>query len=76
LGWARSGRVGLGSGFLVTIFRLDRVMLGYFLRSRLVREIKFLGPLPRSIRSVEHKLFTKIITRMDRKLRDEFIKSN
>jgi hypothetical protein len=35
-----------------------------------------LGPLSRSIRCIEHILFIKIITRMDKKLRDESIKSN
>jgi hypothetical protein len=35
--------------------------------------MKLLDPLSRSIRCVERKLFTKIITRMDWKLRDESI---
>jgi hypothetical protein len=33
-------------------------------------------PKIQSIRSIERMLVTKIITLMDRKLRDEFIKSN
>jgi hypothetical protein len=40
----------------------------------LVRGMKLLGSLSRSIRCIERTLFTKIITRMDRKLRDESIK--
>jgi hypothetical protein len=43
------------------------------LRALLVCELKLLGPLLRSIRSIKRRLFTKIITRMDRKLRDESI---
>jgi hypothetical protein len=35
-----------------------------------------LGPLPRSIRSIESTEVTKIITQIDRKLQDESIKSN
>jgi hypothetical protein len=42
----------------------------------LVGEVKLLGPLSRSIRSIERKLVTKIITRIDRKLRAESIKPN
>jgi hypothetical protein len=38
---------------------------------RLVRELKILGPLSKSIRSIECKLVKKIITRMDWRLRDE-----
>jgi hypothetical protein len=37
---------------------------GHFVR-RLVREVKLLGPLSKSIRSIEHRPFIKIITRMD-----------
>jgi hypothetical protein len=40
----------------------------------LVRGMKLLGSLSRSIRCIERTLFTKIITRMDRKLRNESIK--
>jgi hypothetical protein len=50
-------------------------LLKSFLRVRLVRKLKLLGPLSRSIRSIQPKLLTKIITRMDMKLRDESIKS-
>jgi hypothetical protein len=46
------------------------------LRPRLVREVKLLCPLSRYIRSIECRLFTKKITRINRKLRDESIKSN
>jgi hypothetical protein len=48
------------------------------LRAHLVREVKILDPLLRHIilGTMEHRLFIKIITRMDRKLRDESIKSN
>jgi hypothetical protein len=35
-----------------------------------------LGRLSRSIRSIERRLFAKIITQMDQKLRNESIKSN
>jgi hypothetical protein len=42
----------------------------------LVCEVKFLGPLSRSIRNIERRLFTKIITQIDHKLRDESLKSN
>jgi hypothetical protein len=46
------------------------------LRSCLVREVKFLDPLRRFIRSIERKLVTKIIIQIIWKLRDESIKSN
>jgi hypothetical protein len=39
--------------------------IGEVFRPRLVREVKLLGPLSRSIRSVECKLCTKIITRIN-----------
>jgi hypothetical protein len=52
------------------------VFLRYPVDPRLVREVKLLGPLSRSIRSIERRLATKIITRMNQKLRDESIKSN
>jgi hypothetical protein len=42
----------------------------------LVAEVKILGPLSRSIRSVKYRVVTKIITRMDKKLQDESIKFN
>jgi hypothetical protein len=38
--------------------------------------LRRISPLSRSIRSIECRLFTKIITRMNQKLRDESIKSN
>jgi hypothetical protein len=38
--------------------------------------VPFLNALSRSIRSIKHRFFTKIIIGMDRKLRDEPIKSN
>jgi hypothetical protein len=46
------------------------------IRPHLVREVKLLGPFSRSIRSINRRLFTKIITRMNRKSQDESIKSN
>jgi hypothetical protein len=45
-------------------------------KSRLVCEVKLLSSLSRSIQSIKRKLVAKIITRMDRKLRDESTKSN
>jgi hypothetical protein len=45
-------------------------------RACLFRELKLLGALSKSIRSIKCRLFTKIITRMDRELRDQSIKSN
>jgi hypothetical protein len=47
-----------------------------YLWARLVREVKLLGPLSRSIRSIKRRFFTKIIIRMDQKWRDESIKFN
>jgi hypothetical protein len=43
---------------------------------QIVGEVELFGPLSRSIRSIKRRLFTIIITRIDRKLRDKFIKSN
>jgi hypothetical protein len=58
-----------------TIYNASKPMSLVSILACLVDELKILGVLSRSIMSIERRLVIKIITRMDKKLRDKFIKT-